>query len=544
MARQSRTPVQFNMTTRPDAANGMTSMKAGLVYPLTFFPLLRGDSAGGSFSFDLEMSEQPRPVQNAVFVNVQAWFVPKAAHPQFPGLDEFNHSYAGQPIKQLGAADRTPPPFYHVLSGASVTTAAASTFFETLGLHIPAGEEINADLIDAFNVIYNFRLTAHSSRLPLKKYAIEDLAAALALPPAFWPTGRHSEIVPDYERALIVGSFDFDVAAGQLPLTGLYGQGATSSMTNGKASDGTTANRTNIFFGNAVGIQADAANGFPAVMAEMAGQNINVTLADIDKARLTQSFAKLRASYAGTNTTGFKNDDAIISLLMQGFTAQESELQRPWLLGQTRVPVNMMERPATDGASLDQSVTIGMASGMIALNVPRNDVGGLVIVTAEILPERLFERQSDEWLLCTTVDDLPNALRDVQRTEPVDMVPNRRIDAKHTAPNGAYGWEGMNHKWKRDFTRLGGKYYQATPGAPWTEARAAIWQTDIVDAEFTADHYLAPVPFPQDVFADETSDIAEIVWRHQVAITGITQMGDVLMENNDDYEAVAEVAGE
>lgn len=535
MARQSRTPVQFNMTTRPEMANGMTSIKAGLVYPLTFFPLLRGDSAGGSFSFDIELSEQPRPVQNAVFANVQAWFVPKPAHPQFPGLDEFNHAYAGEPIKQLGAVDRTPPPFYHVLAGASVTTAAASAFFKTLGLHIPTGAKINADLIDAFNVIYNFRLTAHSSKLPLKKYAIENLAAALALPPAFWPTGRHSEIVPDYERALIVGSFDFDVAAGQLPVLANITTSASAVLRDTIVVAGSGARKVQIFDTTA-GIGKD-------ILAEMAGQNINVTTANIDKARLTQSFAKLRASYAGTDTTGFKNDDAIISLLMQGFSVQENELQRPWLLGQQRVPINMMERPATDGASLDKSVTIGMASGTISLNVPRNDVGGLVIVTCEILPERLFERQSDEWLLATTVDDLPNALRDIQRSEPVDMVPNRRIDAKHTAPNGAYGWEGMNHKWKRDFTRLGGKYYQATPGAPWTEARAAIWQTEIVNPQFTADHYLAPVPFPQDVFADQLSDIAEIVWRHSVVISGITQMGDPLMENNDDYEAVAEVAG-
>jgi len=38
------------------------------------------------------------------------------------------------------------------------------------------------------------------------------------------------------------------------------------------------------------------------------------------------------------------------------------------------------------------------------------------------MPERLDERQSDEWINTTTVAKLPDALRDVQRPEPVDMV--------------------------------------------------------------------------------------------------------------------------
>ena len=65
------------------------------------------------------------------------------------------------------------------------------------------------------------------------------------------------------------------------------------------------------------------------------------------------------------------------------------------------------------------------------------------------------------------IDDF--GLPDIQRIEPVDMVLNRRIDARHTAPTGLYGYEPMNDKWNRDFTRLGGDFYQATPGGGWTE---------------------------------------------------------------------------
>ena len=244
-------------------------------------------------------------------------------------------------------------------------------------------------------------------------------------------------------------------------------------------------------------------------------------------------------SYAGNDTTGFDNDDTLVAHLMQGIPVPEDQFKRPWLLHSARVPVGFAERFATDAANLDQSVTLGRASARLSLNVPAQDVGGVIVFTIEVLPERVDERMSDEWLLIDQVNDLPNALRDVQRTEPVDMVRNRRVDAAHTQPNALYGYEPMNDVWNRDFTRLGGDFYQPTPGGGWTENRSNIWQAEIIDPVFTSTHYLAPSPFPHDVFADANADAFEFVCRHSVAINGLTQIGDVLAENNDDYEAVS-----
>ena len=150
---------------------------------------------------------------------------------------------------------------------------------------------------------------------------------------------------------------------------------------------------------------------------------------------------------------------------------------------------------------------------------------------------------SDEFLFCLQPDDLPNALRDVQRVEPVDLVLNRRIDARHATPNALYGYEPMNDKWNRDFTRLGGDFYMGTPGGGWTENRSNIWQTEIVNPSFSGTHYLAPSPFPHDVFSDTEGSAFEFVCRHEVRINGLTQIGDVLAENNDDYDAVVEAGG-
>nr|QJB21554.1 MAG: major capsid protein [Microvirus sp.] len=554
MTRQSSTPVPFEQTMRPDNEVIMTSGRAGVVVPVGYIPLLPGESMAGKLGMDFKLAEMPRPLLNRVWANVQAWFVPKSAMPQFPGRDELNHAMLGLPIKSLGAADRTPPAFFTTISGASLVTAAGSEMFKALGLHVPTGATINTDLIDAFNLVYNFRLAAHSSRLTRRQYASESIADATTLPPAFWPSGRFAHVVPDYEQALVQGALDLDLLAGSLPVEGLAFYGSptggiaastimrqTAPMANDTAAAGEWIGAGSTGLGVAVRSDgAAAASAKPSVRVSLSGQTLSVTLNDIDKARITQAYAKLHRAYAGNDATGFDNDDVLVALLMQGIDPGAENFKRPWLLSAARVPVNFVERFASDAANLDDSVTVGMASVALDLNVPKTDVGGVVIYTVEVLPERLDERMSDEWVLCTDFNDYPNPLRDIQRTLPVDMVLNRRIDAKHTTPDGLYGYEPMNMKWKRDFTRLGGIFYEATPGAVITESRMGLWQTDIVNPEFEGTHHLAPVPFPHDVFADTLAPAFEVVARHVCSIVGNVQFGDVLTEANDDYAAVEE----
>jgi len=554
--RQSTTPVPYETSVRPDNDVKMTSGRAGVVVPLGYVPLLPGESMSGRVGIDIKLAEMPRPLVNAVYANVQAWFAPRSAFPQFPGRDELNHAMIGLPIKSLGAADRSPPPFYTTLSGASVTTAAASDLFKTLGIHLPTGAVINTDLIDAFNLIWNFRAAAHSSRITRRQYASESVAAATTLPPAFWPSGRFAHVVPDYEIALVQGALDLDIVAGKLPVDGIYSFGTVTAKAAGTAARGVDASAdatTTAGFGSANAMVEAATGGAgllfktsggtgaaarPDISARLSGQSISITLNDFDKARITQAYAKLHAAYAGNDATGFDNDDVLVALLMQGINPGEENFKRPWLLDSQRVPIGFAERFATDAANLDESVTIGRGQATLSLNVPKTDVGGVVIYTVEVLPERLDERMSDEWLLCDDFKDLPNPLRDIQRTLPVDLVVNRRIDAKHTTPAGLYGYEPMNAVWKRDFTRLGGIFFEDVPGNTITESRMGLWQTDLINPVFASSHHLAPVPFPHDVFADTLAPAFEVVSRHVCSIVGNVQFGDVLTEANDDYDAV------
>lgn len=551
--RQSELPISYGMTRRMDNASILTSGKAGVVIPVSAFPLLRGDSASGQLMFDMELAEMPKPLENAVIARAQVWCVPRPALPYFSGLDEYTHSWHGKDITALGSTTRTPPALYSTVGTGAIAAAQSSEFFAALGLSLQSSTEINTDYIDAYNLIQNFRLAAHSSKMTRYDYYSEDPVAALELKPAFWPRNRMHMIVPDYEQALVVGALDLDVSAGQIPVSGIgvraantWGQdNITDIRETGQSANTTYVSSTNALqAGSAtVHIEEDPDNaGYPGIFAELAGSSIVTTLADIDKARTTQAFAKRVAAMQGANYSGFNNDDVIVSELMQGFMVPKELMNRPWLIDSKTVVFGMQERHATDAANLDDSVSTGRAQVSLSCNIPTQDWGAVVMATVEVMPERLYERQRDEYLYVTSSDHMPNAIRDLQRIEPVDSVPNARIDTAHTTPAGVFGYEPMNAKWRREFTRLGGEFRQLTPGTPSTSARTAIWQADYVDPVFTSDHWLCPHPFPQDVFSVPANDIVNISVLQRVAITGITQFGDELVEDNDEFTDV--VAGE
>lgn len=524
MLKQSTQPMEYGRTLRPDNASIITSIPAGVVAPISVVPLHRGDSASGRFVVDMELAEMPAPLENAVLARVQAWIVPRPSLPQFSGLDEYTHSYHGTDITQLGSAARTPPSLFSTVGTGAIAAAQASEFFKTLGLYLVSATAINTDYIDAYNLIQNFRLAAHSSKMTRYDYYSEDATTSLELKPAFWPRNRMHNIVADYEQALVKGSLDLDVASGSIPIKIPDSTGLTGANQD-----------LNVAASGVLSMWNDTAE---ELFGDMTGITVPTSLADIDKARVTNQFAKRIAQMDGANYSGFNNDDVLVAEMMQGFSVPDALWNRPWLIDNKTVVFGMQERHATDAANLDDSVSTGRASAVLSFNVPTQNYGAIGMLTVEVMPERLYERQSDEYLYCTDVDDLPNAMRDIMRVEPVDTVLNRRVDAAHTTPSGTYGYEPMNAKWKRERTTMGGEFRQTTPGTPITTARTAIWQADYVDPALTSDHWLCPHPFPQNVFSVPANDICNVAVRQEITIIGHTQFGDDLVEDNSEFVTV------
>jgi predicted Rdx family selenoprotein len=196
------------------------------------------------------------------------------------------------------------------------------------------------------------------------------------------------------------------------------------------------------------------------------------------------------------------------------------------------------QRYATDAANLDTSVTNGYATVDLNLRTPQMNTGGVIMITAEIVPEQMWERKKDYYLYNTSADNLPNYLRDYLDPEKVSVVKNDHLDVLHTTPNGTFGYAPLNHEFQRDMVNVGGKYYRPANDA-FDEDRAKIWTVETTNPTLSDDFYLVS-SLHKKVFSDQVADSFEITCISDVEITGNTVFGEGLIEadTTSDYEAI------
>lgn len=493
--------------------------------PLACIPLLREDGIGSSrVSIGIEMAETAEMLLNAVQVQCQAWFVPKLMFERFNGLDSFNRSYMGEP-----EADDTVIPFIQ-----THPFPATSPFYQTLGLHAPELAEVNGDYREAYTALWNWRARQRSN-------AIEPVIESDELLPAFWTHTQMKHVKPDYDQALIDGEIPLNIVEGKIPVTGIGfpTNNIEPSFTNGAMfeSDGSTPTyshyrqATETTAGNnKIAIKAD--QGIPSVFAEMQENGITVSLANIELAKQTAAFARMRQQYRGYD------DDYLIDLMMRGIRLPDQAMKQPTLIASANTIMGMEQRYATDADNLDKSATRGGTGVDLMLRMPPSNTGGVIIITCEIAPEQLFERQSEPYLMASSVDDLPDYLADILDPEPVERWANKDIDVAHGTPDGTFGWSPLNSKWLRmGSPKIGGKFYRPDPNAAWDENRQRIWAVESVDPQLATDWYVIG-DIHHNVFASANVDPFEMMVNGAVTIDGDTYFGPALIESYDDYDKV------
>ena len=536
MLKHNTQPLQFPTNLRMDNWSGLTSGRAGETIPIHYAPLLRGDSATGRVLINAELAEMPKPLENAVIGRAQTWFTPRSSLPQFASKNEFVNSWHGKDVKQLGSSNRTPRALYDTVATGAIAALEASEIFRALGVSLVASTAVNTDIQDTYVHIYNFRLSAHTSKGTRADYYSEDAATSLQLKPAFWPKNRMQNIVADYETAMVTGALDLDVTAGQVPVSwdGTAGSDFVAVRNTGTGLSQSLHDNVP----SAANRITTTATAGEDLFGDMSAVTITTSLADIDKARETNRFAQRVASMDGNDFSGFNAADVALLELMSGFTVDADMYSRPWLLDSKTAVFGMQERHATDAANLDDSVTVGRVSMSLSINVPKQDTGGLIMTLFEFMPERLYPRQRDDYLYCTQKDDLPDPLRDSLAKEPTEIVTNGQIDTAHVTPAGTFGYRELNGKWDREFTRMGGDFRSLTPGTSATAARTKLWQPELVDPALTLTHWQCPHPFPQDPFSAPGNDTVIISTVANLSIRGMTQRGSQLVEDNQDYANV------
>ena len=540
--RQVVTPVNVPRSYRGHEVSCLTSLPAGRMVPISAAPLLREDAVRrGNISLSFEMHETAEILMNAVHCQVSAYFVPYLAFDRVDGMDALNKAYMGQ----AGAGD-----FFEIEPRGAVGTNA---ILEYLGLHARPTDQINTAYVEAYNQIWNFRAKNRSVSLTERTRLDKTLA------PAFWKHTRYRHIVPDFDQAMIDGAVALQLQQQnqvlaplqELPLRGLAK--ANGNFVGGPRNAFDKTGAVNYAGSSEVGQAAHGGDGvfyveqgtgpaaalpnlrvvLPEISIPGGSQELTVLLSDIDAARKSVWFAKLREQYNGLD------DEYIIDMLMQGISVPEQMYKQPMLLAQKETIFGFSKRYASDGANLTESVVNGATVVDLNIRIPRMTTGGIVMIVAECVPDQLFERQQDPLLHLSTVAELPDAMRDELDPEKVDVVYNRYVDTDHDTPDSVFGYEPLNAKWDVKVRRVGGRFLRPEVDAPFDEDRQRIWSSEVQNPTLSSDFYLA-----SDVhikpFADQTQDPFEVVASGQLVIEGNTVFGPALIEASDNYAKVVE----
>lgn len=535
LARTKTTPIETVRSIRRQGVRSMTSMPAGKMVPICAFGMLREDAVqNGTLRLNFESMETAEILMNAINVNVKAYLVPHLAFERFNNsMDSLNRSYEGVP-------DKVGQPVTPYIETEAYGAQKSNQILYYMGKHGAPTDQVNTAYTEAYNIIWNFRAKNRSLDLTLRSRLEKTLA------PAFWQHSQFAHIVPDFDQAVIDGEVALNVANARMPVRGIYrnasGNGVQMAATTTNERDAAAANRPagrytdfsteNPDYTVRMAIrQFNTTTFVPDIYAELQNNGITLSLSNIEMAKKTQAFARMREHYNG------HDDEYIINLLMDGITIPEQQWMQPILLADKNTVFGMAKRYASDGANLTESVVNGATYLDLVLRLPRVPCGGVVMVVAEITPEQLFERQRDIYLHTKTVSELPAYLRDTLDPEKVEVVKNGYIDAAHSTPNGAFGYAPLNHAWNSLPPGIGGKFFRADPNEGFKEDRQRIWAVETVNPALGADFYITTAIHTKP-FVVTNQDPFECLCVGEVAISGNTVFGGTLVEEMNNYDKV------
>jgi len=535
------TPITAVKSRRRKNLTGITSMPAGKATPIRAATLLRQDQiAASTVTLMVTMEETADVLLNPVWLNFYAFFVPFLAMPKFEGSrDQYDRSYMGQP--QVEGGDVVP--FFDYMKRGAVGT---NPVLDYMGMNGAPNDDVTTFYNQAYNIVQNWRRTNRSKSLPQRDIMDKTLA------PAQWNQSRMDVLKPDWDAALNAGEVALNITERKAPVRGIgiLDGGATMTTgtigvvrtTEGNKSYARSYSSKNVGDGSGTNasdniiVQADAV-GFPDIFAELAADGITVDLANLDAARKTKAFAKMRQQYGGIRA------EYLIDMMMQGLEIPDLSETMPTQIGHARVKFGMSQRYSSSSGALTESATQGMCAAQMTIGLPVTQTGGIVIFIAEALPEQLYERQADPLLYATMKDgkpNLPNYLVDELDTEKVVRVKNREVDVSHDNPNDDFAYGPLNWMWDDMSVAVGGKFQKADAADPYDSVRDRIWAMDKANPSLSQDFYEA-LDINLFPFIDQEADSFEVAMEGILAIRGLTVFGPALIESTGDYDAVAEL---
>jgi hypothetical protein len=520
-------------TTRTDETVFLSSMEMGKINPVMYFPGLREDQVNqGRARIAVNTTELTEMPLNGIAVTAHVWLVPHLALEQFNGsIDRLNKAYTG-----TQDVDGVVPTYFeknkYWNGSARVTDATpddfdtagdTATFYKLMGIHTVG--DVNNTLVQCYNVTTNQRYQYLSKSLPMRDEFDHSLAKAT------WPLNQLKYIVPDFDERFNNGEATISGLTFKAPIMSEHASSEDTGFLGPMSDDYDQPSSSTT---QPDGTEVVTPYLFNDLWAELTqGGKATLSLADLENARKTAAFAKIRAKYSERVT-----DDEIIDLFMSGIQVPAAALKEPTLLQKVTVPMVYDQQYATDAANLDDSVTRGYATVDLNFKTPRMNTGFTVLVTLEVVPEQLYERKQDCWMSTTTVDELPDFLVDYLDPQKIETVQNKYVDVNHTDGDGIFGYAPLNYKWMdRKSVNVGGKYHRPANDA-YDENRARIITAETSSSMTLNEDFYLVSGLHKKMFADQITDGLEVSGRAALKITGNTVFGPALIEATNDYDVI------
>ena len=195
-------PINVAKSVRPEEWRGLTSVKAGVITPIAFIPLLREDRLRAFCTVQVRSEETLKVIVNPVRVRVEAFLIPKTVLQRFEGsLEMLNRSYEGE----AAPAGFGTTPKWFVQHAALPAGDKGHELFDKLGIHWSSTSKFNTDLVESYNQLVNWMRKNVSPGL-----AMVDLANTTCLP-AFWESWRFADIKPSFDAQQMEGAVELNI---------------------------------------------------------------------------------------------------------------------------------------------------------------------------------------------------------------------------------------------------------------------------------------------------------------------------------------------
>lgn len=248
-------------------------------------------------------------------------------------------------------------------------------------------------------------------------------------------------------------------------------------------------------------------NGWNKVTASLGQSGQNISLVDFYQAEKMDELVRQAREMVDNNP---EYGEQMVAQWAHGLSVDPGK--QPFVIYQRTESTAKVERLATDGPNLEESVTDMIASLEMAVPIPRTEFGGIVMCFVTIRPDETLAEQphpllTEEW-------SPMNFVADELAIDPVPVT-FRELDSEvDQADEGEIAFYVGNHHIKKSYINYG---YNRNLDRTTVARRTSVWQLEI-PMSVTPQSVLYPETISHYPWVDFSGDVATVTAESQLTV--------------------------